>query len=92
MGHAFVFCSKLDDKHFDDFIALLNNIKEHMKDPSITDIVEKQGQSLISFFPIEKLICKYFWHIRVSFNIYLHILIINTTLKYTNVCFSSTYL
>lgn len=60
MGHGFVFCSKLDDKHVGDFISLLNNIKEHMKDPSITDIVEKQGQSLISFFPIEKLMCKFF--------------------------------
>ncbi|CAI6369395.1 unnamed protein product [Macrosiphum euphorbiae] len=56
MGHAFVFCSKVNDKHVDDLITLLNKLKEHIKDPSITDIVEKQEQSLISFFPIKKLI------------------------------------
>lgn len=60
MGHAFVFISKANDKHVGDLISLLKNIKEYIKDPSITDIVEKQGQSLISFFPIEKLMCKYF--------------------------------
>ncbi|VVC25401.1 Ribosomal RNA methyltransferase FtsJ domain,Adrift-type ribose 2-O-methyltransferase domain,S- [Cinara cedri] len=54
MGHAFVF-SKLKGTHIDNLITLLYQIKEHIKDPSITDIVEKQGKSLISFFPIEKL-------------------------------------
>lgn len=58
MGHAFVFCSKVNDKRIDDLITLLYNVKEHIKDPSITDIVEKQGKSLISFFPITKLMCK----------------------------------
>lgn len=58
MGHAFIFCSKLSDKRTDDLITLLKNIKEYIKDPSITDIVEKQGQSLISLFKIEKLMCK----------------------------------
>lgn len=58
MGHAFIFCSKLSDKRIDDLITLLKNIKEYIKDPSITDIVEKQGQSLISLFQIEKLMCK----------------------------------
>ncbi|XP_022172751.1 cap-specific mRNA (nucleoside-2'-O-)-methyltransferase 2-like [Myzus persicae] len=55
MGHAFVFCSKVNDKHVDDLMALLKKLKEHIKDPSIKDIVEKQEQSLISFFPIKKL-------------------------------------
>lgn len=58
MGHAFVFLSKVNDKHVDDLISLLRNVKEHIKDPSITDIVKNQEQSLISFFPIEKLMCK----------------------------------
>jgi len=63
MGHAFVFCSKVNDTHVDDLITLLKKLKEHIKDPSITDIVEKQEQSLISFFPIKKLICKlYFFY------------------------------
>jgi len=61
MGHAFVFCSKVNDKHVDDLITLLKQLKEHIKDPSITDIVEKQEQSLISFFPIKKLICKFYF-------------------------------
>lgn len=61
MGHAFVFCSKVNDTHVDELIALLINIKEYIKDPSITDILEKQEQSLISFFPIEKLMCKLFF-------------------------------
>lgn len=61
MGHAFVFCSKGNDTHVDELIALLNNVKEHIKDPSITDIVEKQEKSLISLFPIEKLLCKYYF-------------------------------
>lgn len=59
MGHAFVFCSKVNDSHVDDLITLLKNIKEHIKDPSIIDIVEKQEQSLVSFFPIQKLMCKF---------------------------------
>jgi len=59
MGHAFLFCSKSNDKSVDELIALLKCIKEHIKDPSIKDIAEKQGQSLISFFPIEKLLCKF---------------------------------
>lgn len=58
MGHAFVFCSKLKDNHVDNLIALLYQVKDHIKDPSITDIVERQGKSLISLFPIEKLMCK----------------------------------
>lgn len=58
MGHAFLFHSKLNDKHLDNLITLLYQIKDHVKDPSITDIVENQGTSLISFFPIEKLMCK----------------------------------
>lgn len=58
MGHAFVFCSKVKDVHKDDLMTLLYNVKEHIKDPSVTDIVEKQSQSLVSFFPIEKLMCK----------------------------------
>jgi len=58
MGHAFVFCSKVNDKNVDDLIALLKELKKHIKDPSIIDIVVKQEQSLISFFPIKKLMCK----------------------------------
>lgn len=58
MGHAFVFCSKLNSEFVDDLITLLKNVKEHIKDPSVTDIVENQGQSLISFYSIEKLMCK----------------------------------
>lgn len=58
MGHAFVFCSKVNDKHVDELIALLKKLKEHIKDPSIIDIVEKQEQSLISFIPIKKVMCK----------------------------------
>lgn len=67
MGHAFVFCSKVNDKHVDDLIALLNKLKEHIKDPSITDIVEKQEQSLISFFPIKKLICKLYFFLALIY-------------------------
>jgi len=58
MGHAFIFCSKIKNTRVDDLLALLNTVKEHIKDPTITDIVEKQGQSIISLFPIDKLLCK----------------------------------
>ncbi|XP_025423734.1 uncharacterized protein LOC112693059 [Sipha flava] len=55
MGHAFVFCSKLNGKSTDDLMSVLSNVKEHIKDLNITEILEKQGQSLLSFFPIDKL-------------------------------------
>jgi len=58
IGHAFVLCSKINDKRVDGLITLLQDVKEHIKDLTITEIVEKQGQSLISFFPIQKLMCK----------------------------------
>jgi len=67
MGHAFVFCSKVNDKHVDDLIALLKKLKEHIKDPSIIDIVEKQEQSLISCFPIKTLMCKLFFIIALIY-------------------------
>ncbi|XP_025407467.1 cap-specific mRNA (nucleoside-2'-O-)-methyltransferase 2-like [Sipha flava] len=55
MGHAFVFCSKINGKSIDDLMSVLYNVKEHIKDLNITEIMEKQGQSLLSFFPIDKL-------------------------------------
>lgn len=58
MGHAFVFCSKVNDKNVDDLMALLIDVKKHIKDPSVTDIVEKQELSLLSLYPIEKLLCE----------------------------------
>lgn len=61
MGHAFVFSSKINnDDITDGLIDLLWNVKDHIKDPSITEIIEKQEQSLISIFPIDKLMCKPF--------------------------------
>jgi len=67
MGHAFVFCSKVSDKHVDELITLLMKLKEYIKDPSIIDIVEKQEQSLISFFPIQKLMCKLYFFISLNY-------------------------
>jgi len=62
MGHAFVFCSKMNNNRVDGLIDLLWKVKDHIKDHiSITEIVDKQQQSLISFFPIEKLMCKLFF-------------------------------
>jgi len=58
IGHAFVLCSKINNKRVDDLITLLRDVKEHIKDLTITEIVEKQEQSLIAFFPIQKLMCK----------------------------------
>ncbi|XP_025415255.1 cap-specific mRNA (nucleoside-2'-O-)-methyltransferase 2-like [Sipha flava] len=55
MGHAFVFCAKLNGKSIDNLISVLTNVKEHIKDLNITEILENQGQSLLSFFPIDKL-------------------------------------
>lgn len=58
MGHAFLFSSKLNDKHVNELITLLKCIKEYIKNPSTKDIAEKHGQSLISFFPIKTFLCK----------------------------------
>ena len=58
MGHAFVFCSKLNGKSTDDLMSVLSNVKEHIKDLNITEILENLGKSLLSFFPIDKLMCK----------------------------------
>jgi hypothetical protein len=58
MGHAFIFCSKKNDKFIDDLISILSYVKTHIKNLNITEIVEKQGKSLLSFFPIDKLMCK----------------------------------
>jgi hypothetical protein len=63
MGHAFVFSSKINDKSIDDLMSVLYNVKDHIKDLNITEILEKQGQSLLSFFPIDKLICKFLFFI-----------------------------
>jgi hypothetical protein len=49
-GHAFVFCSKLNGKSIDDLMSVLYNVKEHIKDLNITEILEKQGQSLQFLF------------------------------------------
>jgi hypothetical protein len=59
MGHAFVFCSKLNGKSIDDLMSVLYSVKEHIKNLNITEIMEMQGQSLLSFFPIDKLMCKF---------------------------------
>jgi hypothetical protein len=58
MGHAFIFCSKMNDKCIDDLISMLYDVKAHIKNLNITEIVEKQGKSLLSFIPIDKLMCK----------------------------------
>jgi hypothetical protein len=63
MGHAFVFCSKINGKSTDDLMSMLYNVKEHIKDLNITEIMEKQGQSLLSFLPIDKLMCKFLFFI-----------------------------
>ncbi|XP_050428080.1 cap-specific mRNA (nucleoside-2'-O-)-methyltransferase 2-like [Adelges cooleyi] len=56
MGHALIFCSKKTNQYACDWLALLKEIKDHIKDPTIADVVEKQGKSLISCFTIDKLI------------------------------------
>jgi hypothetical protein len=63
MGHAFVFCSKLNGKSIDDLMSVFSNVKEHIKDLNNTEILEKQSQSLLSFFPIGKLMCKFLFFI-----------------------------
>lgn len=83
IGHAFVFCSKLNNQQVDGLITLLQDIKDNIKDPSITEIFEQQGQSLISFFPIKKLMCKLLFMFAKSLY----------NLKFVVVlCCSSTYL
>jgi hypothetical protein len=69
MGHAFVFCAKLNGKSIDNLISVLTNVKEHIKDLNITEILENQGQSLLSFFPIDKLMCKFLFLILDKTNI-----------------------
>jgi hypothetical protein len=59
MGHTFVFCSKFNGKNINDLISILSYVKKHIKDLNITEILEKQGQSLLSFFPIDKLMGKF---------------------------------
>ncbi|XP_050533792.1 cap-specific mRNA (nucleoside-2'-O-)-methyltransferase 2-like [Daktulosphaira vitifoliae] len=56
MGHSFIFCSKKVDKTASDWMSLLKEIVGYIKDPNISEILEKQGKSLISFFPINTLI------------------------------------
>jgi hypothetical protein len=63
MGHAFVFCSKHNGKSIDNLMSVLSNVKEHIKDLNITEIVEDQGQSLLFFFQIDKLMCKFLFFI-----------------------------
>jgi hypothetical protein len=35
IGHAFVFCSRLNGKSIDDLMSVLSNVKEHIKDLNI---------------------------------------------------------
>jgi hypothetical protein len=58
MGHVFIFCSKMNDKFIDNLISIFYYVKAHMRNLNITEILENLGKSLLSFFPIDKLMCK----------------------------------
>jgi hypothetical protein len=63
----------MNGKSIDDLMSVLYNVQEHIKDLNITEIMENQGQSLLSFFPIDKLMCKFLFFIldkTNSLNIY----------------------
>ncbi|XP_025412444.1 uncharacterized protein LOC112684930 [Sipha flava] len=77
MGHAFVFCSKLNGKSIDDLMSVFSNVKEHIKDLNNTEILEKQGQSLLSFFPIGKLMYESIYKDIIAVNC----LVINNNVK-----------